>query len=258
MWESSQLRPKASFREEDLSGLANWQLASISDRMPRAISMSVSKLRIAIRVVLGVTLGIVVLYAFAIYSLNRNMKKAFGPEFQQDMQDFVVALKGTAGEALFEHGTIIPIKANMPVGADAIEQGKSLVAAYRKDPEKFKKYSDLLETALNAFAVGDAIRQLPASATLPSDSLGLTSVGVVQRVDAWGNPFCLLVSGNRLAIVSLGHEPKTPASCRNLTTPKKEIFSAPRKLFEHPSGEVVLIIDRNSEKRSSEQAMQKP
>ena len=220
--------------------------------------MSVSKLRVGIRVVLGVALGIVVLYAFVTHSLNRNMKKAFGPEFQKDMQDFVVAVKGTAGEALFEHGTIIPIKANMPVGADAIEQGKSLVAAYRKDPEKFKKYGDLLETALNAFAVGDAIRQIPASATIPSDSLGVTSVGAAQKVDAWGNPYCLLVSGNRLAIVSLGREAKTPASCRNLATPKKEIFAAPRKLFERPSGEVVLIIDRNSEKRSSEQVMQTP
>lgn len=220
--------------------------------------MSVSKLRIAMRVVLALTLGVVVLYAFAIYSFNRSMKKAFGPEFQKDMQDYGTALKGAAGEALFEHGTIIPSKANMPVGANAIEQGKSLLAAYRKDPEKFKKYSALLETALNAFIVGDAIRQIPPSAQLPSDSLGVTSVRGDQKVDSWGHPYCLLASGNQFAIVSLGPEAKTPASCQNLIASKKNIFSAPRKLFQHPSGEVVLIVDRSSQKRSVEQAMQRP
>ena len=220
--------------------------------------MSASKLRIAIRVILGVTLGVVVLFALAIYSLNRRMEKTFGPKFQKDMQDFAVALKGTAGEALFEHGTLIPIKADMPVGTNAIEQGKNLVVAYRKDPEKFTKYSALLETALNAFAVGDAIRQLPASNALPSDSLGVTAVGVAKRVDAWGHPYCLLASANRLAIVSLGGEAKSPTSCQKLNVSKKDIFSPPRKLFEHPSGEVVLIIDRSSQKRSSEQVMERP
>jgi hypothetical protein len=220
--------------------------------------MSVSKLRIAMRVVLGLTLGFVVLYVLAIYSFDRSMKKAFGPEFEKDVQDFGTALKGTAGEALFEHGTIIPSKANMPVGTDTIEQGKNLLAAYRKDPEKFKKYGALLETALNAFVVGDAIRQIPSSAKLPSDSLGVTSVRGDQKLDSWGHFYCLLASGNKFAIVSLGPEAKIPASCQNLIASQKDIFSAPRKLFQRPSGEVVLIVDRSSQKRSVEQAMQRP
>ncbi len=220
--------------------------------------MSVSKLRIAVRVILGVTLCVVTLYALAIYSFNRSMKKAFGPEFQRDMQDFGTALKGTAGEALFEHGTVIPSKANMPVGSNAIEQGKSLLAAYRKDPEKFKKYGALFETALNASAVGDAVRQIAASDKLPSDSLGVTSLRGDQKIDAWGHPYCLLASRNRLAIISLGPEAKTPASCRNFSVSKKDIFSAQRKLYERPSGEVILIVDRDSQKHSIEQAMEKP
>jgi hypothetical protein len=220
--------------------------------------MSVSKLRIAVRVILGVTLCVVILYALAIYSFNRSMKKAFGPEFQRDVQDFGTALKGTAGEALFEHGTVIPSKANMPVGSNVIEQGKGLLAAYRKDPEKFKKYGALLETALNASAVGDAVRQIPASDKLPSGSLGVTSLRGDQKIDAWGHPYCLLASGNRLAIISLGPEAKTPASCRNFSVSKKDIFSAQRKLSERPSGEVILIVDRSSQKHSIEQAMEKP
>lgn len=220
--------------------------------------MSATKLRIAVRVILGVTLGVVVLYAFAIYSFNRSMKKAFGPEFQRDMQDFGTALKGTAGEALFEHGSVIPSKANMPVGSNAIEQGKSLLAAYRKDPEKFKKYSGLLETALNASTVGDAVRQIPTSIKLPSDSLGLTSLRGDQKIDTWGHPYCLLTSGNLLAVISLGPEAKSPASCRSFTPSKKDVFSAQRKLYERPSGEVILIVDRSSQKRSIQQAMERP
>ncbi len=186
------------------------------------------------------------------------MNKAFGPEFQRDMQDFGTALKGTAGEALFEHGTVIPSKANMPAGSNAIEQGKSLLAAYRKDPEKFKKYSGLLETALNASAVGDGVRQIPAPVKLPSDSLGVTSLRDDQKIDAWGHPYCLLASGNLLAIISLGPKARTPASCRNFSVSKKDIFSAQRKLYERPSGEVILIVDRGSQKRSIEQAMERP
>jgi hypothetical protein len=170
--------------------------------------MSVSKLRITVRVILGVTLCVVILYALAIYSFNRSMKRAFGPEFQRDMQDFGIALKGTAGEALFEHGTVIPSKANMAEGSNAIEQGNSLLAAYRKDPEKFKKYGALLVAALNASAVGDAVRQMPASDKLPSDSLGVTPLRGDQKIDAWGHPYCLLASGNRLATISLGPEAK--------------------------------------------------
>lgn len=220
--------------------------------------MSISKLRIAVRVILGVTLGVVLLYAFAIYSFNRSMNKAFGPEFQRDMQDLGTALKGTAGEALFEHGTVIPSKANMPAGSNAIERGKSLLAAYRKDPEKFKKYGALLETALNASAVGDAVQQKPRSVKLPPDSFGVTSLRGGQRIDAWGHPYCLLTSRNLLAVISLGPDAKTPASCRSFTVSKKDVFSAQRKLYERASGEVVLIVDRDSQKRAIEQATEKP
>ena len=220
--------------------------------------MSTSKLRIAVRVILGVVLGVVLLYAFAIYSFKQSMKKAFGPEFQRDMDDFGVALKGTAGEALFEHGTVIPSKANMPAGSNAIEQGKGLLAAYRKDPEKFRRYSALLETALNSSTVADALRQTPTSAKLPSDSLGVTSLRRDQEIDAWGHPYCFLASGDLLAVISLGPEAKSPASCRTLAASRRDVFSAPRKLYERPSGEVILIVDRTSQKRSIEQAMERP
>jgi hypothetical protein len=220
--------------------------------------MSTSKLRIAVRIILGVVLGAVLLYAFAIYSFNRSMKKAFSPEFQKDMNDFGVALRGTAGEALFEHGTVIPSKVNMPAGSNLIEQGKSLLAAYRKDPEKFNRYSALLETALNASAMADALRQIPTSARLPSDSLGVTPLRKDQEIDAWGHPYCLLASGSLLAVVSLGPEAKSPASCQNLAVSRRDISLAPRKLYERPSGEVMLIIDRSSQKRSIDQAMERP
>ena len=76
------------------------------------------------------------------------------------------------------------------------------MAAYRKNPEKFKKHSALLETAFNAFAVEDAIRQMPTSLNLPSDSLGVTPLRSDPKFDSWGNSYCLLASGNQFAIVS--------------------------------------------------------
>jgi hypothetical protein len=255
-------RPTFSFHvmlsPEPNWGIGNWYRFVTELRDYQGFAMSVSKFRIAVRVMLGLMLGVVVLYAFAIYELNRSMKRAFGPELQRDLQDFGSALKGTAGEALFEHGTVVPSKANMPAGSNAIEQGKNLVVAYRKDPERFKKYGALLEAALNAFAVGDAVRQIPASVKLPSDSLGVMSLGGDQKIDAWGHPYCLLASANRIAIISLGPKAKMPASCRNFSISKRDIFSAHRKLYERPSGEVILIVDRSSQKRSIEQAMDRP
>ncbi len=220
--------------------------------------MSSSNLRIAVRLILGVTLGVVVLYAFAIYSFNRSMNKAFGPEFQKDAQDFGIALKGIAGESLFEHRTIIPSQANMPAGSNAIEQGKTLLATYRKDPEKFKKYGDLLETALNASAVADALLQMPASAKLPPTSVGITSVRAEQEIDAWGHPFCFLTARDRLAVISLGPDAKAPVSCQNLGISRKEIISAKRKLHERSTGEVILIVDRKAQKHALKQALQEP
>ena len=70
------------------------------------------------------TLGIVVLYALADYSLNRSLNNALGPEFQKDAQDLGTALKGIAGESLFEHGALVPSEQQMPAGSNGIEKGK--------------------------------------------------------------------------------------------------------------------------------------
>ncbi|HUJ31713.1 MAG TPA: hypothetical protein VLY23_10570 [Candidatus Acidoferrum sp.] len=218
--------------------------------------MSTGKLTIAVRVVLGLALAVALFYAIVIYKFS-HMKLGLDPEFAKDVQDIGVAVKGIAGEALFEYGNLIPNEASMPAGSDGIEKARTLMAAYGKDPGKFKKYAALFDTAVNAGAVGDAVLQMPPSARLPANSLGLRSLRGDQRVDAWGHPYCLLTSRNLLAVISLGPEAKTAATCRNLEISKEKIFSAQRNLYERPSGEVILIVDRTSRDPSIKQAMER-
>jgi hypothetical protein len=43
--------------------------------------------------------------------------------------------------------------ASAPTG----NKGQGLIEAYQKDPQKFRRYADMLDTAMNAKQVGDAV-----------------------------------------------------------------------------------------------------
>jgi len=163
-----------------------------------------------------------------------------------------------SGAAIFQRGTILPSDAHPEKSPSAVDKGKDLLTAYRKDPERFRGYSNLLDTALNASIVGDAALQMRLPSAMPSTSEGITSVRRDQKIDSWGHPFCLMAAGDRFAVISAGPDATTPISCLNLHIAKKEILSSERKLYQRPSGEVVLILDLNSPKRAAEQALQQP
>jgi hypothetical protein len=59
------------------------------------------------------------------------------------------------------------------------------------------------------------------------------------KVDAWGNPFCIIAVSERVAIVSGG---PSQLSCDALPLSAQQIAASNRNLFAGPSDVVVVIV----------------
>jgi hypothetical protein len=205
------------------------------------------RVKVVLSVVAGVGLVVVCLVAFAYYDFKHNFL-AFSPQQVSDMQ---IALKGAMAEAIFngQHGRaeVVPAtEVKGKTGLDALfastptnTKGEGLIVEYQKNPQKFKRYAEMFDTAMNAKQVGDVvlkqdIPRLPAT----SESLPMEPK---LKVDAWGGPFCIIPSAERVAIVSGG---PSHLSCDNLPVTKEQIAKSNRSLYAGPSDVVVVIARR--------------
>jgi hypothetical protein len=159
-------------------------------------------------------------------------------------------LKGAMAEAIFNGNgqpEIVPAtEARGKVGLDALfastpanNTGKGLIAAYQRDPQKFKRYSEMFDTAMNAKQVGDMVLKQDIS-HLPATSESL-QMEPKLKVDAWGNPFCIIPTAERIAIVSGG---PSHVSCNNLPVTKEQVAQSSRSLYAGASDVVVVIARR--------------
>jgi len=211
-----------------------------------------SKWRIAGRI-LGVgAICVGLLYLWLDYGLERSMRHAFGPQFSADVQDLVIAIKGGMGEFYFGQKSDF---STSPRSGTLLDTAKELLAAYRRNPEKYKKYASLADTVLNASRVGDELLKIPPPTQLPTRSDELGSLRPDLRLDAWGRPFCLISTDNLIAVVSTGPEAHGPISCQKLNIKEKEIRKSERRIFQTAAGEVVLKIDRGNTNHSLSQAL---
>jgi len=161
-----------------------------------------------------------------------------------------IALKGSLGEAMF--GTAKPqeIVSTEGTGLNAVlapspgAQGEGLIVAYQKDPEKFKRYSQLFDTALNAKRLGRMLEANRASYNFPLTSSSLTS-GDGERLDAWGNPYCVTALKAGVAVVSGGPK-STSFGCDKQQIRAHELASAKREIFQTSGGEVVVLVSAAS------------
>jgi hypothetical protein len=208
--------------------------------------------KIVFSVAAGIALLLLCLVAFAYYDFTHNFRIAFRIALSpQQVPDARIALKGAMAEAIFEGGQrkaeIVPAtELKGKVGLDALlastptsNKGEGLIAAYQKDPQKFKRYAEMFDTAMNAKQVSDVvlkqnISQLPAT----SDSLQMEPK---VKVDAWGSSFCIIPAGEKVAIVSGGpsHLP-----CDNLPVSKDQIANFKRNLYAGANDVVVVIAQR--------------
>jgi hypothetical protein len=180
---------------------------------------------------------------FAYYNFTHNFNFAISDQQRSDIE---TALKGSLGEAIFS-GQRAQVVAYSTIegkrGLDALLahppsdiKGHGLIEAYQKDPQKFKRYAQMLDTATNAKQVGDAIlRENGALAGRTSESLAIEAN---YKVDAWGKPFCIIPVGERVAVVSGG---PSRLSCDALPLTPDQIAKSNRTMYAGPSDVVVVI-----------------
>jgi hypothetical protein len=116
------------------------------------------KKKIVFCVAAGLGLLLLCLAAFAYYDFTHNFRIALSP---QQISDAQIALKGAMSEAIFngqQKAEVVPAaELKGRVGLDALfastppsNKGEGLIAAYQENPQKFKRYADMLDTAINA------------------------------------------------------------------------------------------------------------
>lgn len=165
----------------------------------------------------------------AYYNLTHLQLFNFTPE---QITDMGTAFKGAVGEALFNGGKQ---PQQSVAGGD---KSRGLIEAYQKDPQKFKRYADMLDTANNAKQVGDFLLHQSGS-HLPRTSEPL-AIEAKLKVDAWGNPFCIvpLLAPGRVAVVSGG---PSRLSCDALPLAPEDIAKSKRTIYAGPSNVIVVI-----------------
>jgi len=202
-----------------------------------------TKKKIAAFVVAGLAALLIGFVLFAYYNFTHNFHIALS---DQQASDIETALKGSLGEAIFsgQRAQVVPDSAiEGKAGLDVLlarapsdQKGQGLIDAYQKDPQKFKRYAQMLDTATNAKQVGDAIlRENVAHSARTSESLAIEAN---LKVDAWGSPFCIIPVGERVAVVSGG---PSHLSCDALPLTPEQIAKSNRTMYAGPSDVVVVI-----------------
>src|SRR5436190_15794350 len=102
-----------------------------------------------------VLLVAIVIAGSAVYSWRSFARRPILTNAQ--VADIETALKGTAGEVMFGEWN--------PKGLDAlfaaqkkVPQGEGLIAAYQRNPERFRHYAQLFDTAATAMRIADAVQ----------------------------------------------------------------------------------------------------
>lgn len=190
----------------------------------------------------GFALLVVASCLYGLYSLARESRTMKIPE------DAQVAFKGAVGESIFASAPLHPLreplkgytsKGPMFDSAPTPNQAKGLIEAYRKDPQRFKKYADMLDSAMSAKQVGDfVLRENGLQPPRTSEPLAMTPK---LKLDAWGQPFCIIPIGQKVAVVSGG---PSQLSCDTLPLTATEIAASNRSLYAGPSDVVVVVVSQ--------------
>jgi hypothetical protein len=199
----------------------------------------------------GILLAVLLTLPISLFLWLKYERHDIGPT-PFEAKDFEILFKGALGEALFRGklGDPTPGSGGMESllrsqGADTIPKNEGIIGEYLENPAKFKHYSELFDTAMNASLIGEAIAQRQRGQPLPETSAGISPPESKSNLDAWGHPFCILGAGDRVAVVSGGPEINS-LGCEALFK-SLHVDGSWRKFHETPSGAVVVLVDRKKE-----------
>ena len=191
--------------------------------------------------VAAVIMGLVV-YSFRSFARTPIFSKA-------QMEDIETAMKGTAGAVMFGGVTATNVQTSETKGKglDALfaaqtkaPQGEGLITAYQRNPEWFRHYAQLFDTAATAMHVADAVHADQSAYVLPMSSSDLP-LQSSEKLDSWSHPYCVNSFKNALVVVSGGPTAST-FSCGAQRLTKQQVANATRKVFQTAQGEVVLVL----------------
>jgi len=151
--------------------------------------------------------------------------------------DAELLVKGPMGALLFGNGK--PIAVTQQNGLES----RGLIAEYYDNPEKFKAYAELFDTAMNAIQLGKQVSRSQNHYQFPFDSTALP--GLEQTRDAWNHPYCISRVGTTIAIVS-GGPSASSFNCGKQKTRVTELTAPPRPTFQSSTGEVVTIVHQST------------
>ena len=175
-------------------------------------------------------------------SIHRSLRRLL-----PSVREYDAASEGALGQALFESftgrlpgrpgdpGYDLAMLAVTSMSSPADKQ--RLIQAYRQDPEKFKRYAAMGNTAANGELIGGWLLSHHV-VNPPPDSTSL-EIPKHLKFDAWARPLCILpLANSSLAVISGGpsHIP-----CNALPLTAAQLEDASREIFEGPNGIVVTI-----------------
>ncbi len=104
------------------------------------------------------------------------------------------------------------------------EASKPVLAQYKDNPALFKQRVMFTRTWLIA---GRLVRDLNESGSFPQtiiSSSDLAEVTPNNRVDAWNNPYCVLVKNGAVVVMSSGD--KSPLQCKSLQVTAEDLSTS--------------------------------
>jgi hypothetical protein len=163
----------------------------------------------------------------------------------EQVSDAQIALKGSIGQAIFSAKQDESLPRNTAISSTDLDSvlapgpsvSEGLIDAYRKTPHEYERYARMLDTAINAKQVGEAVLKL-ASSQIPHSSVQL-AIDSRTKVDSWGNPFCIIPLVGRIAVVSGG---PSKAPCNALQLSIEQLSRSERTVFTGPSESVIVIL----------------
>jgi hypothetical protein len=114
-------------------------------------------------------------------------------------------------------------------------------------PEPHQSDARLLTTYQRAAEVVEAIDPSTRK-ILPKATTDLSAISANDKLDGWGNPYCLVVIRDRIAAVSSGPGQHERLDCADLRLDLRRIADEPSgKLYRYPTGELVYLSGQGSQ-----------
>ncbi len=193
--------------------------------------------------------------ALLIAALSLGLRQ-INREMDQTVTDVVAAapkavdmFKGSLGQRLLERGTnqgahLDPKVINAQLQSGSGQDVRSLIDEYRKDPQKFHRYAQVLDTWLNAAKIADVApsRETGTHAVSSSSVPGLI---LQEKLDAWGHAFCVIRAADRIVLISGGPNVSEPIGCPQIGMSLADLRAiTPPSIEQRADGSLVLTFAR--------------